>query len=86
MFLGPGKGPGRQGRNNPFKMTGAGIGINRLFTSTLKRSRYANQALGDTPPRDGPWAQPAAIVAKAMPPRTRERVRSTTGASINPFK
>lgn len=86
MFYGPQK-RGRQSAN-PFKQEAAGIGANRLFTSGTKALRYANQALGDTPPRDGPFAASAKPLAVALPPKTRARVRRNKNdpGGINPFR
>ena len=66
---------------------GPGVGAPRQYImkpKTNKRVRFANQVLGDTPPRDGPFAMAAAPVAVAFPPKTRvEQRRRLTGP--NPF-
>lgn len=68
---------------------GPGIGANEPFTGPLaRRRRYAAQVLGDTPPRDGPFAQAAAPVAVAFPPKTRKeqkRAKNDPGG-VNPFR
>jgi hypothetical protein len=66
---------------------GPGVGAPRaeLFTEALmRRRRWAAHALGDTPPRDGPFAASAATVAVSMPPKARQEVRSKQ-TGLNPF-
>lgn len=87
-------GPTRGGYGNiprqadPFKelaARGPGVGsaADKLFTSPMtRRRRFDNQALGDTPPRDGPFAPSAAGVAKARPPHAKARGRKPTNATI----
>lgn len=90
MFLGGTK-SGPTGAN-PFKekvSTGPGTGTPELFTAAWsRRRRYANQVLGDTPPRDGPFAQSAKPIAVAMPPKTRVEVRRAKEdpGGPNPFR
>lgn len=68
---------------------GPGTGMPKdIFTTPIsKRKRWDNQALGDTPPRDGPFAQSAKPLYTQLPPRARTR-RSKTGGGggTNPFK
>ncbi len=83
MRFGPQKGGygNRPRAADPFKelaSSGPGVGMpaDKLFTSPVsKRRRFDNQALGDTPPRDGPFAPSAQVLAKAKPPRARKRTR-----------
>lgn len=69
---------------DPFKelqQAGPGVGgpTNKLFTTPLsRRRRFDNQALGDTPPRDGPFAPGAAGIFKQLPPRARARKRKSS--------
>lgn len=90
MRFGPNKGGygNRPVQADPFKevqQAGPGVGAPKdIFTTPVgKRRRWNNQALGDTPPRDGPFAPSAAGVAKANPPRARARSRGPRGP--NPF-
>lgn len=66
---------------------GPGTGMPKdIFTTPVsKRRRWDNQALGDTPPRDGPFSQAAKPVYNQFPPRARTR-RSKTGGGSDPFK
>ncbi len=67
---------------------GPGVGApdNELFTDAMmRRRRIAAHALGETPPRDGPFATAASGVAVAFPPKTRQEVRKTS-AGLNPFE
>lgn len=75
---------------NPFKelaAQGPGTGMPKdIFTTPMtKRRRWDNQALGDTPPRDGPFAQSAAGIVRAYPPRARQSTRKK-GPGLDPFK
>jgi hypothetical protein len=66
---------------------GPGVGAPRagiMGPLTNKRVRVANQVLGDTPPRDGPFSVSAAPVAIAMPPRARKK-QERKGSGANPF-
>lgn len=93
MKFGSSKAAGRLKPSNsadPFKelqSQGPGTGMPKdIFTTPVsKRRRFDNQVLGDTPPRDGPFAQAAKSIYTSMPPRTRTR-RSKTGGGTDPFK
>lgn len=66
---------------------GPGVGAPRaeLFTDALmRRRRWSAHALGDTPPRDGPFGPAAAEAAINFPPKTRQEVRKRT-TGLNPF-
>jgi hypothetical protein len=67
---------------------GPGIGTSSVVGATNRRRRFAAQVLGDTPPRDGPFAQSAQPIAVAMPPRARREVRRSKGdpGGPNPFR
>lgn len=85
----------KPGTPNPFQATteantqpaGAGVGTPRKRPGigkpekTGRRVRPFAQTLGDTPPRDGPFAPMAAQVAVAAPPKARvnQARRKTTG-------
>jgi hypothetical protein len=99
MFLAGSKKRADQTAVNPFQAqvtantapAGPGVGVPReeLFTGALsRRRRWAAQVLGDTPPRDGPFAQAAAPIAIAFPPKTRQAVRRAPEdpGGINPFR
>jgi len=52
-----------------------------------KRRRIGNQVLGDTPPRDGPFAMSAKPIAVAFPPKARQKQRrGRDDSGANPFK
>ena len=93
MKLGPTKTRAGASAPNPFQAmqeantqpAGAGTGVPRERPGigkpkSMKRVRPFSQILGDTPPRDGPFAPMAAKVAKAYPPKTRvNQYRRKTG-------
>ena len=80
-----------RGQNvNSTVSTGAGVGVDREVPGlgkprSAKRVRPFAQTLGDTPPRDGPFAPGAAVVAVATPPKARQRVRIKQPKAANPF-
>lgn len=73
-------------------LAGAGIGVNRrdpggiAHPTSAKRYRFDNQALGETPPRDGPFAPAAAPVATRYPPRARVHQGRRKEGGLNPFR
>lgn len=68
---------------------GAGTGVPRKRPGvgkpeSAKRVRPFSQALGDTPPRDGPFADMARTVAKRFPPKTRVNQARRKTSGLNP--
>jgi hypothetical protein len=66
---------------------GPGIGVNRaqfVAGTSNKRKTPAAQVFGDTPKRDGPFAQMAEPLATAYPSKARVRARKKPGGP-NPF-
>jgi hypothetical protein len=93
MKFGSTRAAGRLKKSNsadPFRelaAQGPGTGMPKdIFTTPVsKRRRWDNQALGDTPPRDGPFAQSAAGIVRQYPPRTRQSQRKK-GNGLDPLK
>lgn len=84
---------GKSDTKNPFASiargmeAGLGPGLGQLPSPQQgsKRRRIGADTLGATPPRDGPWAIPAADVAVAKPPRARsrqQRIANAPGMSL----
>ena len=84
-------------RANKDTLTGPGIGVPRdtpglgLRANPYKRQRPFAITKGDTPERDGPFANPAQSVATEFPPATRASKRRDKHGRIplgglNPFK
>jgi hypothetical protein len=70
-------------------VTGAGIGADRKrpglgLPRSAKRRRWDAEALGATPPRDGPFANSAEAVTRMMPVRKRVDPRSKQ-TGVDPF-
>lgn len=92
MKFGSSKSADRQQRANsanPFMVLAEGPGVavakGALFTSPIsKRRRWDAQSLGETPRRDGPFAQAAKPLATMYPPRRRANKPKRTGGA-NPF-
>jgi hypothetical protein len=71
--------------------TGPGIGVPREAPglgkpASAKRVRPFAQTLGDTPPRDGPFAPSAKPVALNFPPKTRVNQYRKKNSGLDPFK
>lgn len=66
---------GKQDSKNPFATIAKG-----LDAKGVKRSRFAADTLGATPPRDGAFAPAAADVAVAKPPKARTRQQRIANA------
>lgn len=95
MKLGP---TGRKASGpNPFdalrranaQPAGAGTGVPREnpglgVPQGARRQRPFAQALGDTPPRDGPFAASARPIAKMFPPKRRVNQSRRKTAGLDP--
>ncbi len=94
-----GTGPKEPEGPNPFgalnrrgvQPVGPGVGLNRdqLVKGGPRRRRAAAHVLGETPPRDGPFATSAATIAVFLPPKARQRSAhraSQSKGGANPFR
>jgi len=63
------------GADNPWEIIARGT---KMEAPRAKRSNWARNQLGATPPRDGPFAPMAAAIAANMPIKTRTK-RQTLG-------
>jgi len=67
------------GGDNPWEVVNRGA----VGAPSSKRRNWTRAALGATPPRDGPFQEPASGVAGLMPPKGRVQRQSSPWEMLN---